>query len=50
MSEDQRDQVDPLDDAASGGDTAPVMKDPTDTDHPTGERQAKENQETESPS
>ena len=49
MSEDRRDQVDPADDTASGGDTAPVMKDP-DTDHPTVERQAKENQETESPS
>lgn len=31
-------------------DPGAAMKDPTDTDHPTGERQARENAETESPS
>jgi hypothetical protein len=50
MNDGQRNEEGSGKDRMPSGDTAATMKEPTDTDHPTGEQQAKENRETESPS
>lgn len=50
MSDDPRDDADATKKAGSKDAADVVMKDPTDTDHPTGSQQAEENKATESPS
>lgn len=50
MSDEPRDDADGTEKAGSQDATDFGMKDPTDTDHPTGSQQAQENEATESPS